>query len=90
MECGSDKPGPHNKKKGVENQDMIVKARRLGQPSKRVSVDEEATVEDVLDKAGLTLQSGESLFINGDEVELDTEVAGGDQIYIQPNVKLGC
>ncbi len=69
---------------------MIVKARRLGQPSKRVSVDEESTVEDVLDKAGLTLQAGESLFINGDQVELDTEVTSADQIYIQPNVKLGC
>jgi sulfur carrier protein ThiS len=65
--------------------EAFVEISRFGQPTKRVNiVDDETTVSEALEDAGIRLASNETLWVNGDEDEVSTDdiLNSGDVISI--------
>ena len=70
---------------------MNIKVRRLGQPSKRVTLEEGSTISDALDAVGVEVRGGETIYVNGDEAaNVDVELNDGESVILQADVKLGC
>jgi len=75
-------------KGGKGKQMATVRVRRLGEAPVRITLEDGATVQDALEKAGISASSG-TVWMNGDTALMDTQVRDGDTIIIQPDVKLG-
>lgn len=58
---------------------------------KTVPFDNGHTVQDILDKAGLDIESNESVKLDdGSVVDLDARVRDGARYFITANMKAGC
>ena len=72
----------------VKGGQRIVKIARLGTAVKEVAVSEDATVQDVLDAAGMVIEN-EDIRIDGESSELSDEIGDGELVTIVPKVKGG-
>lgn len=72
----------------VKGGQRIVKVARLGTAVQEVAVAEDATVQDVLDAAGIEIEN-EDVRIDGQSSDLDAQVGSGNLITIVPKVKGG-
>jgi putative ubiquitin-RnfH superfamily antitoxin RatB of RatAB toxin-antitoxin module len=72
----------------VKGGQRIVKVARLGTAVQEVAVAEDATVQDVLDAAGIEIEN-EDVRIDGQSSDLDSQVGSGNLITIVPKVKGG-
>jgi len=72
----------------VKGGQKIVKVAKLGSTVKTVALDVNATVQDALDAADVSL-GNEDVRINGSNVALDSAVGEADLITVVPKVKGG-
>lgn len=72
----------------VKGGQRIVKVARLGTAVQEVAVSEEATVQDVLDAAGISTEN-EEVRIDGHSADLDDEIGSGTLVTLVPKVKGG-
>lgn len=68
---------------------MEVKVAVLGGDEAEVEVEEGATVEDVLEEAGISLDKSEQVRVNGESVDLESEVEEGTNLTIVSQPKGG-
>lgn len=66
-----------------------VKVTRFNQPTKTVEIDEDTTVEEALEKAGIELTSGEEVWINGEQAGLEDYVDDGDILQVVGKMEAG-
>ena len=62
--------------------DITVSVARLGEDEQEVVVTKDATVDDVLSEAGLSLSPSEKAYVNSDEAKGHFVVDEGDHISI--------
>ncbi len=62
--------------------ELAVAVSRFGHDPIPVCVPEGGTIEDVLDKAGITLTGTEKVYVSGAEVDLDDEVEDKDVVSV--------
>ena len=67
-----------------------VKVGRFNEPSVTVEVEAGSTVEDVLNKANISLGSAETIWVNGVKAELNDEPEAGDHLQIIGKKEGGC
>jgi len=72
----------------VKGGQRIVKVARLGTTVQEVAVADVATVQDVLDAAGIEIDN-EDVRINGTTADLGSSLGSGDLVTIVPKVKGG-
>jgi molybdopterin converting factor small subunit len=72
----------------VKGGQKLVRVARLGTAVQEVAVSEDATVQDVLDAAGIEIEN-EDIRINSHSADLDSSIADRDLITIVPKVKGG-
>lgn len=68
---------------------MEVKVAVLGGEEAEVDVPQGATVEDVLEEAGISLDKSEQVRVNGESVDLESEVEEGTNLTIVSQPKGG-
>ncbi len=73
-------------RKAVKEEDdsdsIAVAVSRFGHDPVPVSVVEGSTIEDVLDKAGISLTGTEKVYVSGAQVDLEDEVEDKDVISV--------
>lgn len=75
----------------MANAMKTITVGRFDQAMKNYTVSREATVQDVLDKAGITLGRGEEVNkLTGAKVSLGSKPATGTTLVVTGNVKSGC
>lgn len=62
-----------------------VSLNRLGTPEVTVEVAEDSTIEDVLEKAGWSLNPGEKCYVDGTPGTLTSVLDDGDTVQIVSN-----
>lgn len=72
----------------VKGGQKIVKVARLGTAVQEVAVAETATVQDVLDAAGIDIEN-EDVRIDGRSADVNSQIGSGNLITIVPKVKGG-
>lgn len=72
----------------VKGGQRIVKVARLGTAVQEVAVSEDATVQNVLDAAGMVIEN-EDVRIDGDSADLTDTIGEGELVTIVPKVKGG-
>jgi sulfur carrier protein ThiS len=68
---------------------LTVKIGRMGSPVKEVALSSPAKVSDALRAAGLSLNSGETIAINGSTVGRNDYIRDGQRLFIVPAVSGG-
>ena len=68
---------------------ISVEITRFGGGTVTVKAPEDSTLEEVLNKGGITLGASESVFINDELVEMDDILEDGDSIQIVGNKEGG-
>jgi len=69
-----------------------AKVCRLGSPTQEIPMDDGATVEELLDAAGLSVADDEEIIIDGDidrKVDESYVYADGDIVVVAPKSKQG-
>jgi len=67
-----------------------IRVARLGHTPMEFAVPDNATIDDVLALADLTLAKGESLAIDGEPVSRSDVPEDGETVYIVPSGTGGC
>ena len=62
--------------------ELTVKIGRATEPIEEVTLSKGATIEDALEKAGIDVSESESLWVDGEKAEFDSEVEDNDIIQI--------
>lgn len=70
------------KKKSSRVKKLLVAVSRFGHDPLAVEIAPGATVEDVLDEAGVEVEANQQVFNAGEQVDLADEVESGDVISI--------
>ena len=66
-----------------------VSIGRLGEEIRTFALDDNATVDDLLAVAGITLEKGESLAVDGESVRGSYVPENGETVYIVPSITGG-
>lgn len=66
----------------AENQGIEVEITRMGSDLRTVSVPEDSTLAEVLEKAGITLGSAESAWVSGNQANANDIIEDGDTIQL--------
>lgn len=66
----------------AKSKKILVAVSRFGNDPLAVEIAEGATVEEVLDKAGIEVESNQQIFNAGEQVDMEDEVESGDVISI--------
>ena len=66
---------------------ITVKVAKLPGAVKEVVLNDGATVEDALSNAGIAIESGESVKVNGSERDTSASVANNDIVVIAKGAK---
>ena len=72
----------------VKGGQKIVKVARLGSAVQEVAVAEEASIQEVLDAAGIDIEN-EDIRIDGRSASLSEQIGSGNLVTIVPKVKGG-
>lgn len=68
--------------KKVTKQVVTVKIGRMNTPTGTYELENGVTIADALDQTGLSLNSSETVWLNGEKEEMDTILETGDIIQI--------
>ena len=78
------------RKTAASTSGVEVKVGRFNEPTTTIEVGNDATVQDVLDKAGIELGSSETIWVDGVKAEPADLIEAGDFLQIIGKKEGGC
>lgn len=73
----------------ADREEIFVKVAKTGGLTHEVCLNGDRTVKDALDTAGVEYSESNRIRVNGEDVDLDTELEDGDRVIVSSKVKGG-